>query len=263
MGSVSASCNRSSAQLANQVEDAINLLVREKPQLFDLKDVAQSNTDLYKVLDTERYLDGVIDNLRRQGACAERDSDDPLFENILVKTSNGTSESYDVLLSSGYIRRTWSGYLQTCTPAAFPIDRNSADVPPAGSGCGRPYPPKVTRFNVKVHIKAPEYYTIDSTPMVGPDSAYCAAIGYTDGRSICRIRPEGGPYEDGPACENWRVARRGTRAATVRRGPTRRPASPARGSPATAWSTPTRSTRSSSITRAPSGPRTRTGPGAT
>ena len=216
-GSVNASCEKSSARLASQVEDAINLLVREKPQLFDINDVAQPNTDLYRVLDKEAYLDGVVNNLRRQGACAERDGDDYAFENIVVKTSNDSSETYDVLLSSGHIRRTWSGYLQTCTPAAFPIDRSSADVPPAGSGCGRPYPPKVTRFNVKVHIKAPEYYTIDSTPMVGPDIAYCAAIGYTDGRSICRIRPEGGPYDDGPACENWRV---GKAKDTGRYGPT-------------------------------------------
>jgi hypothetical protein len=206
-GSVSATCGKGNARLASQVEDAINLLVRERPQLFDLKDVAQPNTDLYKVLDTEAYLDGVVNNLRRQGACAERDGDDYMFENILVKTSNDYSERYDVLLSNNYIRRTWSGYLDSCTPSSFPIDRNSTDVPPAGSGCGRPYPPKVTRFNVKVHIKAPEYYTIDATPMVGPDVAYCAAIGYTDGRSICRIRPEGGPYDDGPACENWRVGK--------------------------------------------------------
>jgi hypothetical protein len=122
-----------------------------------------------------------------------------------------------VLLSSGHVRRTWSGYLATCSPAAFPVDRSSADVPPAGSGCGRPYPPKVTRFNVKVLMKSPQFYTIDSTPMVGPNIAYCASIGYTDGRSICSIRPEGGPYTDREACENWRV---GKAKDTGRFGPT-------------------------------------------
>src|SRR5512145_140006 len=97
-GTVSATCGKASARLAEMVETAINLLVREKPQLFDLNDVAQPNTDLYKVLDAEAYLDGVVTNLRRQGACAERDGDDFHYENVLVKTSNDSSESYDVLL---------------------------------------------------------------------------------------------------------------------------------------------------------------------
>ena len=88
-------------------------------------------------------------------------------------------------------------------------------MPPIGSGCGRPYPPKVTRFNCKVHIKSPEYYTLDSTPIVGPDGEYCALIGFTDGRTLCPIRPEGA--EDREACENWRV---GKAADTGRWGPT-------------------------------------------
>jgi hypothetical protein len=158
-----------------------------------------------------------VTNLRRQGACAERDGDDFYYQNILVKVSNDASETYDVLLSSNHIRRTWSGYLATCSPSSFPIDRNSADIPPQGSGCGRPYPPKVTRFNVKVHMKSPEYYTIDATPIVGPDVAYCAAIGFTDGRSLCMLRPEYGPFEDRAACENWRV---GKAKDTGRYGPT-------------------------------------------
>lgn len=216
-GSATAACGRQNARLGGLIEEAINLLVQEKPQIFDLTDTALPLTDLYKVLDTEAYLDGIVTNLRRQGACAERDSDDYFFQKILVKTANDYSESYDVLLSSGHVRRPVSGYLASCSPSSFPIDRNSPDVPPAGSGCGRPYPPKVTRFNVKLHIKAPEYYTVDATPMVGPDAAYCAAIGYTDGRSICSIRPEGGPFDDREACENWRV---GKARDTGRYGPT-------------------------------------------
>jgi len=73
----------------------------------------------------------------------------------------------------------------------------------------------VTRFNCKIHIKSPEFYTLDSTPLVGPDGAYCAALGYTDGRTICPVRPEGTP--DREACENWRV---GKAKDTGRPGPT-------------------------------------------
>ena len=189
--------------------------MQEKPQIFDLKDVSAANSDFYKVLDGEAYLDGLVANLRRQGACAERDTDDPSFRRILVKTSNQSSESYDVLTPNSYVRRTDAGYLDTCSPASFPIDRNSADVPPAGSGCGKPYPPKVTRFQCKVHVIASEFYTLDSTPLVGPDAAYCASVGFTDGRSICALRPEGTP--DRMACENWRV---GKAKDTGRLGPT-------------------------------------------
>jgi hypothetical protein len=214
-GSVYALCSSGKSRLPDLVETAINQLVHEKPQIFDLKDVSVPNSDYYKVLDTEAYLDGVVTNLRRQGACAERDSDDALAQRIVVKTSNDFSEGYDVLTPNGYVRRTNTGYVSTCNPASFPIERNSEDIPPAGSGCGRPYPPEITRFNCKVHIKAPEYYTLDSTPLVGPDVAYCASIGFTDGRSMCPVRTEGSP--DRVACENWRV---GKAEDTGRLGPT-------------------------------------------
>jgi hypothetical protein len=216
-GSAAASCEKKSGtpRLLSFVETAIDTVVREKPQLFDLKDTAAPGTTLYRVLDTDGYLDGIVDALRRQGACAERDPADPWYERILVKDSNDYSESYDVLLSSGYLRRGDGAFLETCTPASFPLDRSALDLPPAGSGCGRPYPPPVTRFNCKVHLPGIEYYTLDSTPIVGPDVEYCAAIGYTDGRSLCPIRQEGAP--DRAACEAWRV---GSAKDTARPGPT-------------------------------------------
>jgi hypothetical protein len=150
--------------------------------------------------------------------CAERDPDDGAQETIRLKIEADFSENYDVLLSTGHMRRGGGAYRESCTPANFPAER-SGDAPPVGSGCGRPYPPPVTRFNCKVHIKGPEYYTLDSTPIVGHDAQYCASIGYTDGRSLCPIRPEGAP--DREACENWRV---GKAQDTGRWGPTWRKA---------------------------------------
>ena len=216
-GSPEAACGSKTAQprLLHYVETAIDLLVQEKPKLFDLNDVAVANTGLYKVLDAEAYLEGVVANIRRQGACSERDADDWSYERILVKDTNDFSETYDVLLASGYIRRNKSAFVDTCVPASFPVDRAAIDAPPAGSGCGRPYPPPVTRLNCKVHLRGIEYYTLDSTPMVGPNVEYCAAIGYTDGRSLCPVRPEGAP--DRIACELWRV---GKAKDTGRPGPT-------------------------------------------
>ncbi len=89
----------------------------------------------------------------------------------------------------------------TPLPSATPTP--DPDVPPSGSGCGRPYPPRISRLNVKAHFKQRDFWNLDSTPLVGPDVVYCRKIGFTDGRSWCPVRPEGAP--DRVACENWRV----------------------------------------------------------
>jgi hypothetical protein len=87
--------------------------------------------------------------------------------------------------------------------------------PPAGSGCGEPYPPALQRIALNIHIRGVNFWTLDSTPLVGPDAAYCAAIGYTDGRSSCPVRPEGHPERS--ACETLLV---GVAVDTGRPGPT-------------------------------------------
>jgi hypothetical protein len=212
-GDVNAQCSRRSEALLAEVEAAMELLIQQKPQIFDLTNEYAPETRAYRVVDREAYMNGLVVNLRAAGLCAERDPDDALQETIRAKNASDFSEDYDVLLATGHMRRGAGAYRQTCTPASFPVDRSS-DAPPIGSGCGRPYPPPVTRFNCKVHLKG-EAYTLDSTPLVGPDVAYCASIGYTDGRSLCPVRMENGP--DRVACENWRV---GKAKDTGRPGPT-------------------------------------------
>jgi hypothetical protein len=218
MGDPDATCERTREQLLNVYEEALDLLVQQKPATFDLENESAPGTKAYLVKDREAYMEGIVANLRAAGLCAERDPDDGEQQTIRIKSENDFSEDYDVLLSSGHMRRGLGAYRSSCTPSNFPTER-SEDAPPIGSGCGRPYPPPVTRFNCKVHIKSPEYYTLDSTPIVGHDAEYCAAIGYTDGRSLCPVRPEGAP--DREACENWRV---GKAQDTGRPGPTWRKA---------------------------------------
>lgn len=217
-GDPNPTCERTSERMLNAYEDALTLLVEQKPQIFDLTDEAVPDTKAYKVKDKEAYMEGIVANLRAAGLCAERDPDDGLQETIRAKLEADYSEDFDTLLSSGHMRRGPGAYRQTCTPASFPLNREE-DAPPIGSGCGRPYPPPVTRFNCKVHIKGSEYYTLDSTPIVGHDVAYCALIGFTDGRSLCPVRQEGAP--DREACEAWRV---GKAQDTGRYGPTWRKA---------------------------------------
>jgi hypothetical protein len=199
-GDVNAECAKASSRLIDAVFTAQDTLVQTKPQIFDKTQEAGAGTGQYLVLDREAYLDGIVSVLTATGYCAQRDPDDGAYEQIQVKNENGFSENYDVLLSTGHMRRSGI-YRETCTPASFPVDRT--DLPPAGSGCGAPYPPPISRMNGKIHLYGQDYYTLDSTAIVGPDVAYCAEIGYTDGRSLCPVRIEGSP-ERGP-CEEWRV----------------------------------------------------------
>ena len=81
------------------------------------------------------------------------------------------------------------------------------------SGCGQPYPPPLHGINVKLHIMAPEYFTLDATPLVGPNSEFCREIGYTDGREFCPVRvekelPSGAPVRglDHGQCRGHRQA---------------------------------------------------------
>jgi len=101
------------------------------------------------------------------------------------------------------------------TPVPVPSATPDPDVPPAGSACGKPYPPPITRLKVKIHSKDKDWWTVDATPMVGPAAEYCYAVGFTDGRLICSVRPEG--VEDRAACEEWRA---GTAKDTGKPGPT-------------------------------------------
>src|SRR5512143_275081 len=89
----------------------------------------------------------------------------------------------------------------TPQPTPTPTPTPDPNVPPKGSGCHKPYPPPIDRFNVKIHYKQPDYWVIDSTPLVA-NANYCRRIGYSD-RSICPLRMPGS--DDREACEQWRA----------------------------------------------------------
>jgi len=210
-GSPSAECGEASSRLLDAVTAAMDQLVQQSPQIFDRTQEAGAGTGQYRVLDKEAYLNGLVAGLTAEGYCAQRDPDDYTYERIQVKNENGFSETFDVLTGSGFMRRAGS-YLETCSPASFPVDRG--DLPPVGSGCGAPYPPPISRMNCKLHLRVGEYDLLDSTAIVGHDAAYCAAVGFPD-RSLCPVRPENSPERE--ACEAWRV---GYAQDTGRPGPT-------------------------------------------
>jgi len=206
-------CGKSASKLWDQVEAAMDLTTQQKPQVVDKSDVALAGSTLYKVIDKEGFLDGTLDNLRRAGLCAQRDPADYMYERIQVKRENGYSETYDIISSDGYVRRGNGTYYETCTPSAFPVDLGT-DVPPAGSGCGQPYPPPLRRFRVKIHLENQDRTQLDATPLV-VDPVYCNEIGYPPDRVECPVRPEGSPER--VACESFAV---GNAEDTGRPGPT-------------------------------------------
>lgn len=107
----------------------------------------------------------------------------------------------------------------TATPTPSPTASPSPSPTPTPGGgtggCGSPLPPPVSRMNTKIHIKGPNHWTMDTTPLVGPDANYCRQIGFTDGRSFCAVRTEGTP--DRVACEAYAI---GKAEDTGRPGPT-------------------------------------------
>ncbi len=196
-GAINAECAKTSPKLLQAVLDAMDLLVEQKPTLFDKEDEAGSGTKQYRVLDKEAYLNGLVANLIAAGYCSERDPDDANYERILVKNENSFNENFDVLAGSGPHMRRGGSYFETCTPANFPVDRGGLPAP--GSGCGWPYPPPVVQMNCKLHLYGPDYYTLDSTALVGSPE-YCASVGFPD-RALCPVRPETSPER--VPCENW------------------------------------------------------------
>jgi len=115
MGTVDTSCARHNPVFLEDVDTAINLLGQQRPEIFNINDTA--GTGQWRVLDTERFIAGVITNLQAKDYCAGFD-----LQNVQVKNGNSFSEDYDILLSTGHVRRGASTYRQTCQPANFPLD---------------------------------------------------------------------------------------------------------------------------------------------
>lgn len=100
-------------------------------------------------------------------------------------------------------------------PPPVPVPTPVPTPPPDSSGCGSPTPGPLSKIDAKIHIRGPNKYTLDTTPLVGPSAEYCKLIGFTDGRRYCPPRPEGHPER--PTCDGMLVGRASD---TGRIGPT-------------------------------------------
>jgi hypothetical protein len=197
---------------------AIDKLVADQPALFNFADEYGTGTRQYRVLDVQGYFQGVLENLRAAGFCADLTPD---LTRIELKNTNDLSETYAIMLTSGYVRRDAKFYQESCTPADFPT--TNPEIPPLGSGCGKPYPfppgSPYLKMGCKENTHGPVYSVLDSTLQVN-DANWCRNmmmqdIGGYDGRSFCPVRITQGPERI--ACESWVL---GNALDTGRPGPT-------------------------------------------
>ncbi len=99
-------CGVRTPRLADEVNGAIDALMRKYPPLFNFNDVNGGNP---KVVDPTRYYKELKNELGALGVCTNL-----LPEEIAVKNTNNFSEDWSVLTSSNYVRRRYRG---TCTPS--------------------------------------------------------------------------------------------------------------------------------------------------
>ena len=106
-------CGRTAPQFFDDVEAAVDQVLKQKPELFDFGQTA-SGTDWPVVKDMPAYHLAVVNALAPKGYCGRFDG-----EEIQLKRSNETSEHYDVNYADRYVRRGSGIYRTSCYPAAF------------------------------------------------------------------------------------------------------------------------------------------------
>ncbi len=107
------------------------------------------------------------------------------------------------VLTAAFLMMSCGGGSATApSPAPTPIPTPTPEPTPEPptTSCS-PLPPGVSRLKLRIQAKSREFWDIDATPLVGPNFDNCASIGFTDGRTICAVRPEGDPQR--AECERW------------------------------------------------------------
>jgi hypothetical protein len=106
-------CSRISPEHYDDVEAAVEQVLRQKPELFDFSETA-GGTDWPVVKDMAAYHLAVVNALGTKGYCGRFDG-----EEIQIKRANGLSEHYDINYADRYVRRGTGIYRISCYPAAF------------------------------------------------------------------------------------------------------------------------------------------------
>jgi hypothetical protein len=115
MGTLETSCARSGARFVADVDAAIDRVLQEHPDYFN---TAYTNGfGGYLVVKPQEYQAGVVAALQAGGFCAQTRE-----QTLALKNGNEFSETYDILLSTGHVRRGDGAYRETCNPPSFPVD---------------------------------------------------------------------------------------------------------------------------------------------
>jgi len=124
-GTARYTCQGDIAGLQPRLAAAIDKLVHDQPQLFNLTD-DPGGDHRYRILNLDAYYDGVVANLQSNGLCAQRDYLDK--DRIAIKEDNSYNESYNVVGKQTRILRGPEMYAVTCTPANFPLSGDASAV---------------------------------------------------------------------------------------------------------------------------------------
>lgn len=106
-------CGRESSQFIVVVGEAIDQVVREHPDYFNLAG-KQPGPGWYEITNVAAYDNAVVEALKAKGLCSRHDG-----EELVVKGTNTVSEHFDISTAEGNIRRGDGSYRSSCYPAAF------------------------------------------------------------------------------------------------------------------------------------------------
>ena len=107
-------CPREEPSFLSQVESAMDQLIRQEPQIFNLNKTSKGCTNCYQVVDADRYVQRMAELMSQRGLCGLYDG-----EELAVKKTNDFNDQYDIFTSDGFMRRQLGSYRSTCRPAWF------------------------------------------------------------------------------------------------------------------------------------------------
>jgi hypothetical protein len=97
----------------DDVEGAIDQVLKDRPELFDYSDLTQG-TRWPRVTNMKAYISAVQDILVAKGYCATYDG-----EEMPIKHTNDFSEHYAIKYQDKYIRKGKGIYRGSCYPSVF------------------------------------------------------------------------------------------------------------------------------------------------
>jgi hypothetical protein len=122
-GTAAANCSRQSSLFLADLDAAIEQLIREHPEYFNLGE--KRGDGGFRILQRDSYTAAVIEILGGQGICAALDMYRDFF---LLKRGDDASEQFEIEGPSGFIRRGAASYWTSCRPAAFPLEATAVVV---------------------------------------------------------------------------------------------------------------------------------------